>query len=295
MKSLVTLTSSEAKRLVAKGIVRMDIVQKALKEGIIAIDAGSSGAYVSEELARELNVMLAVKDKRDFIIGLIAEDGSCIEAVESLKLPVFNKGQLEYVDFPKENFSKYFPQMGSKDIIIKGGSAIDINGKVGGLCAANGGGHHGLWLPQVLVAGINLIVPMTINKTIPTTVERVMSELGRTKISLKHCHGMAVGMVPMPGIVVREIEAIKILADAEAIPVAGSGIGSGEGTVTLLIQGEESNVEKAWDIVQSIKGEPKLEEKRCECKTCIVPGDPFGLGIRCSTRATKKGKSATNN
>jgi hypothetical protein len=288
MKALVTLTSSEAKRLVAKGVVRMDIVQRALAEGIIAVDAGSSGAYVSEELAREVNVELAIKDKREWIIGLIAKDGSCLEAVEAWKLPVFVKGKVEYVDFPNENFSKYFPHMGNKDIIIKGGNAVDSSGKAGGLCAANGGGHLGGWISHALVAGINIIVPITLNKTIPTPIERVVSELGRSKIFVKHCHGMTVGMLPMPGIVVREIEALKVLADVEVIPVAGSGIGSGEGTVTLLLQGQETNVDKAWEIVQSVKGEPRLEENRCDCKTCVVPGDPFGLGIQCSTRATKK-------
>ena len=97
------------------------------------------------------------------------------------------------------------------------------------------------------------------------------------------------GMLHMPGFVIREMEAMQLLADVEVIPIAGSGIGSGEGTVTLLVQGEEGEVEKAWEIVQSIKGEPQLEEKRSDCKTCPIPGDPFGWGIRCSTRATKKG------
>ncbi len=290
MKSLVTLTSSESKRLVAKGIAKMDCVQRALNEGIIAIDGGSSGAYVTEELAREVGSELEVKDLREYVIGIIAEDGSCLEAVESLRLPVFVKGQVEYVEFPQENFTKYFSCMTDTDIFVKGGNAIDINGKVGGLCAAHGGGHLGMWLAHALVVGIQVIVPMTINKTIPATIEEVIQELGTAKISLKHCHGMAVGMLPMPGRVVREIEAITILSGARAIPVAGSGLGSGEGTSTLLIQGEDTQVENAWDIIQGIKGEPRLEEKRAECSACPVPGDPFGWGIRCSTRATKKGK-----
>jgi len=288
MKSVVTLTSSESKRLVAKGIVKMEQVQEALRKGIIAIDGGSSGAYVAEELAREIGAELVTKDLREFLIGIIAEDGSCLEAVESLKLPVFVKGRIEYVNFPNEDFTQYFSRMTHEDIFIKGGNAVDINGKAGGLCAANGGGHLGMWLPHALVAGIPLIIPMTINKTIPTTIEKVVEALGTTRISTKHSHGMAVGMLPMPGTVVREIEAISLLTGAEALPIAGSGIGSGEGTVTLVIQGDERQVEEAWNIIQHIKGEPRLEEKRTACKDCPVPGDPFGWGIRCSTKATKK-------
>ena len=291
MKSVVTLTSSESKRLVAKGIVKMDQVQEALQNGIIAIDGGSSGAYVADELAREVGSQLAEKDLREYIIGLIAKDGSCLEAVEALKLPVFVHGQIEYVNFPEENFTQYFSRMTDKDIFVKGGNAVDINGKAGGLCAAHGGGHLGMWLPHAIVVGIPVIIPMTINKTIPTTIEKVVEALGTARISIKHSHGMAVGMLPMPGTVVREVEAISILSGAEAIPVAGSGIGSGEGTVTFLIQGKDKHVEQAWDLIQGIKGEPRLEEKGTECKSCPVPGDPFGWGIRCSTRATKGKKS----
>lgn len=288
MKALVTLTGSESKRLVAQGVAELEIVQRALRNGIIAVDAGSSGAYVSDELARRLSIELEASDLRDYIIGVIAEDGSCVEAVASLKLPVFIKGSVDYVQFPAENFSKFFPRMGSSDIFIKGGNAIDIHGNVGGLCAANGGGHLGMWLPHALVAGIPVIVPITLNKTIPTTIERVVQELGIQKVSPKFCHGMAVGMLPMPGLVIREIEALQILAGVEAIPVAGSGLGSGEGAVTLLLNGEDHNVKKAWKIVQSIKGEPRLEDRKSDCKTCAIPGDPFGWGIKCSTRVTKK-------
>ena len=53
MKSVVTLTGSESKRLVAKGIVKMDKVQEALHNGIIAIDGGTSGAYVADETHQE--------------------------------------------------------------------------------------------------------------------------------------------------------------------------------------------------------------------------------------------------
>jgi hypothetical protein len=290
MKSVVTLTSSESKRLVGKAIVKMDKVQEALQNGIIAIDGGSSGAYVAEELAREAGTELAAKDLREYLIGIIAEDGSCLEAVESLQLPVFVNGTVEYVNFPTEDFTKYFPRMTENDFFIKGGNAVDINGKAGGLCAAHGGGHLGMWLPHALVVGIPVIIPMTVNKTIPTTIETVVEALGTSRISVKHSHGMAVGMLPMPGIVVREIEAIDILTGAEAIPVAGSGIGSGEGTVTFVIQGNDEQVRKAWDLIQAIKGEPQLVEKRSECSTCPVPGDPFGWGIRCSTQATKARK-----
>jgi hypothetical protein len=57
-----------------------------------------------------------------------------------------------------------------------------------------------------------------------------------------------------------------------------SGWGSGEGTVAFLVQGEKRELEKSWKIIQSMKDHPQLEEKRSDCKTCPIPGDPFGWG-----------------
>jgi len=37
------------------------------------------------------------------------------------------------------------------------------------------------------------------------------------------------------------------------------GIGDGQGTVTLLLLGQEKDVENAWSLIESLKGEPPLK------------------------------------
>ena len=77
------------------------------------------------------------------------------------------------------------------------------------------------------------------------------------------------GMFCIPNaVVITEIDALKILADVEAIHVASGGIGESAGSVVLVVQGGEANVKKAISIVESIKGEPPLPGFKGTCEKC---------------------------
>ena len=52
-----------------------------------------------------------------------------------------------------------------------------------------------------------------------------------------------------------EIEAIQQLANVEANQIASGGIGGAEGAITLLIRGEQVDVEEALEIIRNIQGE----------------------------------------
>ena len=55
-----------------------------------------------------------------------------------------------------------------------------------------------------------------------------------------------------------EIQALGVLAGVKATHVGSGGVGGSEGAVVLSIEGEESHVEKAFELVKSIKGEPAV-------------------------------------
>jgi hypothetical protein len=58
--------------------------------------------------------------------------------------------------------------------------------------------------------------------------------------------------------VVTEIQAFAILAGVRAYHIGSGGVGGSEGSVHLALEGDEGNVEKAFDLVKSIKGEPPV-------------------------------------
>jgi len=168
-------------------------------------------------------------------------------------------GEAVWLDWPKENITKYIKSMDAHDVIIKSGNILDPNRKAGALVGESNGGEYGKYLPYILARGITLIVPMTLNKSVPYPLDEIVLEMGITKISSRRTHGEPCGMLPLPGLVVTECDALEILIGVRALPVAMGGIGDGQGTVTLLLLGQKKGVENAWSLIESIKGEPPLE------------------------------------
>ena len=56
--------------------------------------------------------------------------------------------------------------------------------------------------------------------------------------------------------------ALGVLAGVKARHVASGGIGGSEGAVVLLLEGYEENIEKAWQVVSSVKGESPIAVPR---------------------------------
>ncbi|MFQ6112444.1 MAG: hypothetical protein ACE5LX_10525, partial [Nitrospinota bacterium] len=51
------------------------------------------------------------------------------------------------------------------------------------------------------------------------------------------------------------------------------GVSGSEGSVVLVAEGEKKSVEKAIEIVESIKGEKPLMPRKANCETCL-PSSP---------------------
>ncbi|MCC8180957.1 MAG: hypothetical protein LIP23_08625 [Planctomycetes bacterium] len=125
---------------------------------------------------------------------------------------------------------------------------------------------------------------MSINKSIPTPLQKFLGLMGTGHISEDRCRGLRCGVVPMFGQVVTEIEAISMLTGAEATYVACGGIGSGSAAIVLVLTGEDGKIGAAWDLVESIKGEPAMPDpKRVDdCQNCYILKNA-DLGNRCAT------------
>ncbi len=81
--------------------------------------------------------------------------------------------------------------------------------------------------------------------------------------------GVPVGLVPVLGTVVTEIEAIKILIGAKATPIASGGLKGAEGATTMVIKGDEDQIDKAIALFKEVKGAklPKIDLVNCsKCK-----------------------------
>jgi len=279
MQAMVTLTAEESLRLIAKSVAALKAVKYAKQKGFIGFSLCTSAAFIIQELLGNQSV-----DPAKYCCGFIYTKGSCsVPPKHREKLLLLEKGKPHWLNFPEENLTPYFDLMGANDIIVKSGNVLDPNGKAGTLVASPDGGEAGAYLPHIAARGIQLIVPMPLTKTVPFPLEEILPYMGISKFKSDRVHGMSCGMMALPGQVVTEIDAFDILFGVKAIPAAMGGVGSGAGTVTLVLAGEDQAVESAWQAVKQIKGEKKLSNFFSSCKDCLN-GKLKSGNARCSTR-----------
>jgi hypothetical protein len=247
ISSLVALTSSESKRLIARGVAAMPEVQQALEQGWVIIARGTTNAFVAEELSGD-----KIEHKSHFAAGFIVDGELSSTTVDKL-MPVFVLRDGKRVDTAPDQALKDF---GEKDVSIKGANAIDADGNVAVLAAGPESGTIGGILPTVFARSSYLIVPVGMEKMVPS-VPQACQVMG--VLHFKYSTGLPVALVPMPNaLAFTEIQAFEIMTGVKAVAVAGGGIAGSEGSTVLSLTGTQEQIEKAMALIRSIKGEPPL-------------------------------------
>lgn len=247
--AIFALTPSESKRLIARAVVTMPEVKRAFRKGRIIIANGTTNAFVAEEL---LGITV---DKYRYAAGIISRGMlSSTSKEERLRPLVVVDGQV--VDVPAAEMIRAF---GADDVFIKGGNAVDPSGAVGILLGDEYSGTIGMALPVLVARGSHLIMPVGLEKLVPSVIEA-----GRHcgQGHFKYHLGMRVGLMPVvTGKVVTEREALEMLAGVKAIHVASGGINGSEGSVVLVVEGQDENVKHALTLVERVKGEPPVRRQ----------------------------------
>jgi len=264
MRALFVFTPAESKRLIGKAVVQMPEVKRALKEANIMISHGSTDVYVLEELLGKKKLQ-DIMNPTAYLSGIVIR-GTLCSTVGKEKPPVvlLKKG---VITPPPPTMSEVLSDFMADSVVIKGANAIDAEGNAGVLVANPEGGTIGWSIGTILSRGIKLIVPVGLEKLVPS-VKQSASKLGQE--TLDYVQGKKVGMVPMSNaMVVTEIEALKILTGINAFHVASGGVIGSEGSVTLVAEGEQVAMNKAIALIESIKGEPPLGVRKGICETCV--------------------------
>ncbi|MDD5475002.1 MAG: hypothetical protein PHU03_00635 [Syntrophales bacterium] len=259
MQALLTLTSSESKRLIAKAVSVMTEVQEAMNEGYLIVGRGSTNAYIAEELL-ERSI-----EKEKYVAGQVIRGVLCA-LLQGIRLqPVtFHRGEILEVE-PSTLIGK----LGRGDILLKGANAIDHTGKVGVFMASPLGGTMGeFYLPMKARGGV-IIYPVGLEKMIPSVEEA--SRMGGI-LTFERSIGARVGMACVAdGIPYTELDALEELFGVEAVHFASGGYGGAEGCVTIAIEGDDVDVNECIDFIEEkIKGEPPLKAVKAPCSTCPV-------------------------
>jgi len=246
--ALVVMNPSESRRLIAKATVALPEVQHAFRHGTIIIARGITNAFVTEEL-----LGIRIGQKAALTVGMVCGGITTGHSgAPATTHHVIRHGKVvEGADSKQEILT-----FGPEDVFIKGGNAIDPDGNAGIFTSGLTGGTIGMAWPVVTARGSHLIMPIGLEKLIPSVIEAAK----RTGIyHFKWSMGLPARLTPVVlGKVLTEIQALALLAGVKATHVGSGGVGGSEGAVVLSIEGEESKVEKAFELVKSIKGEPPV-------------------------------------
>ena len=251
MKQIV-LTPAAGKSLIGKAIAKHAAVTKALKKGIIVIVAGTTNGYVAEEILKELGQ--AKTFKRDhFYRGIIlpphrpttstgrSYDESKFPGDVIFKNGVYQKGKtiFDVVDDLREG-----------DIILKGANAVDlIRRKAAILIGAPKAGTIGAALPAVVGRRVRLILPVGLEKRIYENLDDLAAKMNAPGASGPR-------LLPVPGEIFTELDAIALLTGASASLVAAGGVSGAEGSFWLAVSGKPAQEKSAEALIKSVVNEP---------------------------------------
>lgn len=232
----ITLTPQESKRIIAMGVKKLPVIQQALKKGIILITLGSTNACVAEELTGK------TIDRARYGAGYI--DGTTTVVPIETRLPT-----IALRDGKQVKDDGIIKEMGARDVVIKGANALDPHGVAGVMMANPQGGTTGSILGAVMAKGINLVIPVGLEKSIPYSVVELSKRTGIQRCS--KATGLPVGVMPLVGTVVNEVGALALLGAEDVFPIGAGGIAGGEGSITLCVEGDKA--EEIFELVQKVK------------------------------------------
>ncbi|MBF0107875.1 MAG: hypothetical protein HQL76_01685 [Magnetococcales bacterium] len=238
--ALVVLRPGEARALIGLCIASMDAVRQRTRSGHMVVVGGTTTRHVVHHLLGE------DPGRDSFAVGQIRH-GNLGETPQPIRGPgpyLFDEGQVTR-GWPARLLEKFGPG----DIYIKGANAIDHEGNAAILLGSPMGGSIGVALPILAARGGHLILPVTLEKLIPS-VPKSLGLLGQGKID--HVMGNETGLIPImagSATVITELQAMRHLADVTATAVAAGGVDDCAGARVIHFTGASENVEKMWDII----------------------------------------------
>lgn len=250
-----SLTPAAGKRLIAKGIAKHPEVLTAVKGGTVVVIAGTTNGYVAEELLATIGQSQDFKRKR-FFRGVVLPpvhptadsgripDESGFPGDVVIKEGVWQKGKtiFDVVGNLKEN-----------DVILKGANALDLEARRAAILIAHPqAGTIGASLPAYYGKRVRLIIPVGLEKRISGNLDALAAQMNEPG-----AHGPR--LLPAPGEVFTEIDAIAMLTGAKAQLIAAGGVAGAEGSIWLAISGDAAQEGGAMALLQSVAAEPAFE------------------------------------
>ena len=109
-------------------------------------------------------------------------------------------------------------------------------------------------LGMIVARRIRYLHPVGLEKSVPVDLNEVAERL------LRDADGQGPTLWVVPGDIFTEIEALRVLANVEALPVSAGGIGGAEGAIWLALFGSTKQLDRAQQVLDSVRGEPAFTD-----------------------------------
>jgi hypothetical protein len=248
-----TLTVEEGKQIIAMGTCEHPLFKRSLSNSRIILKGGTTVSRIAEIIA---GIPLKIS-------GRISKRGT-MASVGKTQAPhsiIIEKGKWLNVD---EDIVKLSQTMGGNDLVVCGANAFDSQGRAAMITGSAGGSNPGASLSFWYSEGVPMLIPVGIEKMIPGNLDEIISRTGRRGKDLSW--GMAVGLLPLKGEIITEIEAVRLLTGVECQAIGAGGLFEAQGSVTLEAWGEDIKIDNLIEIIKKIK-----------CENIKVSGDPESL------------------
>ena len=247
------ITPAAGKRLIAKAMARHDAVASALQDGTVVVVAGTTNGYVAEEILRAIGQADGFR-REAFVRGITTAPSTATTDMGRLpdesRFPgdvVIERGQWQR----GKTIFDVVDDLREGDVILKGANALDLATRQAGILIGHPkGGTILAALQAVIGRRARLILPVGLEK-------RVHSRIGDLAALLNAPNAKGARLIPVPGEIVTELEAVETLVPgATARLVAAGGVCGAEGAVWLAVAGGDDCLVKARRLAASVAGEP---------------------------------------
>jgi len=248
------ITPQAGKRLIARTLANHPAITKALKNGTLVIVAGTTNGYVAEEILKTHKIVNDFSRKH-FFRGITMPPTKTVTAegrmTDESKFPgdiVITKGVWE----KGKTIADMIDDLNEGDVILKGANALDLTRKQAAILIGHPkAGTIGLALPAIVGRRVKLIIPVGLEK-------RVNGDLTNIAEKLNAPGAGGYRLLPVPGEVFTELEALRALTGAEVELIAAGGVCGAEGSCWIAANGSEEQEEFAEQIIASVADEPQF-------------------------------------
>lgn len=243
------ITPAAGKRLIARAVAKHPAIIRALKSGTVAIIAGTTNGYVAEEILSDIGQNEGFS-RKNFSRGIVLPPRRVSE-----------RGQKHEKSFPGDVIIRdgvwekgatifdVVDDLRKGDIILKGANAVNVHERQAAIYIGDPhGGTIGAALQAVVGRRVRLILPVGLEK-------RVLGHLNELALKLNTPGAQGPCLLPVPGEILTEIDAVLQLTGLKAELVAGGGVGGAEGSIWLAVEGEDEDLKTANELLMDVSSE----------------------------------------